>query len=132
MRLPLAVRPAPAKLIRLLASEIDGEVLAAVRALGRALKESGCDFHDLASIVEAPSTAPSARAEADLRNHFGGDDGETELRWQRMVDACTDQLGRFTSREWQFLQTMQRWHGRPTQKQLGWLVAVFERVREAA
>jgi len=130
MKLPLAVRPALAKLIRLLASEIDGEVLAAVRALGRALKESGCDFHDLASIVEAPSTAPSARAEADLRNHFGGDDGETELPWQRMVDACTDQLGR--SRERQFLQTMQRWHGTPTPKQLGWLVALFERVREAA
>jgi hypothetical protein len=132
MKLPLAVRPALAKLIRLLASEIDGEVLAAVRALGRALKQSGCDFYDLASIVEVPSTAPSARAEADLRNHFGGDDGETELPWQRMVDACTDQLGRFTSRERRFPQTMQRWHGTPTPKQLVWLVALFERVREAA
>jgi hypothetical protein len=129
MKLPLAVRPALAKLIRLLASEIDGEVLAAVRALGRAPKQSGCDFHDLASVVEVPSTAPSARAEADLRNHFGG---ETELPCQRMVDASTDQLGRFTSRERQFLQTMQRWHDTPTPKQLGWLVALFERVREAA
>jgi hypothetical protein len=34
MKLPLAVRPALAKLIRLLASEIDGEVLAVVRAFG--------------------------------------------------------------------------------------------------
>jgi hypothetical protein len=100
--------------------------------LGRALKQSGCDFHDLASIVEVPSTAPSARAEADLRNHFGGDDGETELPWQRVVDACTDQFGRFTSRERHFLQTMQRWHGTPTPTQLGWLVALFERVREEA
>jgi hypothetical protein len=61
MKLALAARPAVAKLIRLLASDVDGEVLAAVRALGRALKASGGDFHDLASIVEAPSPAPSAR-----------------------------------------------------------------------
>ena len=65
MKPALAVRPALAKLIRLLASDVDGEVLAAVRALGRALKASGCDFHDLASIVEAPSTAPSGVARGD-------------------------------------------------------------------
>jgi hypothetical protein len=134
MKLALAVRPAVAKLIRLLASDVDGEALSAVRALGRALKANGCDFHDLAGLVEAPSTsARSGRAEADFRNHFGGDDdGETELPWQLMVDACTNQLGRFTSKERQFLQTMQRWHGTPTLKQLNWLVALFERVREAA
>ena len=126
------MRPALAKLIRLLASDVDGEVLAAVRALGRALKASGCDFHDLAGLVEAPSTAPSGRAGAGFRDHFDGDDDETELPWQRMVDACTDQPGRFTSKERQFLQTMQHWHGTPTPKQLNWLVALFERVREAA
>ena len=49
-----------------------------------------------------------------------------------MVDACTNHPGRFTSKERQFLQTMQRWHGTPTPKQLNWLVALFERVREAA
>ena len=84
----LALRPALAKLIRLLASDVDGEALAAVRALGRALKASGCDFHDLASIVEAPSTsARNDRAVAGFHNHFGGDDdGETKLPWQLMVD----------------------------------------------
>ena len=129
MKLALAVRPALAKLIRLLASDVDGEALAAVRALGRALKASGCDFHDLASIVEAPSTTPSDRAEANFRNHF---DDETELPWQLMVDACTDQPGRFTSKERPFHQTMQRWRGTPTRKQLHWLLALFERVRRAA
>ena len=104
-----------------------------MRALGRALKASGCDFHDLAGLVEAPSTSAERRAEADFRNHFDGDDDdETELPWQLMVDACTNQPGRFTSKERQFLQTMQRWHGTPTSKQLNWLVALFERVREAA
>jgi hypothetical protein len=132
MKLALAARPAVAKLIRLLASNVDGEVLAAVRALGRALKASGCDFHDLACIVEASSTAPSGRAEADFHNHFGGDDDETELPWEIMVDACADQPDQFTSKEQQFLQSMQDWYGTPTPKQLDWLVALFERVREAA
>jgi hypothetical protein len=126
------MRPALAKLIRLLACDVDGEVLAAVRALGRALKASGCDFHDLASIVEAPSPAPSARAETDFRDRFGGDDDEIELPWQLMVDTCANQLGRFTAKESQFLQTMKRWRGTPTSKQLNWLVALFERVRGAA
>ena len=49
-----------------------------------------------------------------------------------MVDACADQLDWFTSKEQQFLQSMQHWHGTPTLKQLNWLVALFERVREAA
>ena len=95
-------------------------------------RPAAATFTTLPVIVEAPATAPSGRAEADFRDHFGGDDDETELPWQLMVDACTDQLGRFTSKERQFLQTMQRWHGTPTPKQLNWLVALFERVREAA
>ena len=129
MKLALAARPALAKLIRVLASDVDGEVLAAVRAMGRALKASGCDFHDLANLVEAPATAPSGSAGGGFRDHFAD---ETELPWQRMVDACTDRPGRFTSKERQFLGTMQRWHGTPTPKQLNWLAALFERVREAA
>ena len=124
--LPPAVRSVLAKLIRLLASDVDGEVLATVRALGRALRASGADFHDPAGIVEAPSIG--ARS-AGFRNYF---DDETELPWQLMVDACTNHPGRFTSRERQFLQTMKRWRGTPTSKQLNWLVALFERVRRAA
>jgi hypothetical protein len=133
MRVALAARPALAKLIRLLASDVDGEALGAVRALGRALKAHGADFHDLASLVEAPSTAPSGgRTGTGFHDHFGGDDGdpvETEPPWEMMVDACTDQLDRFTPKEQEFLQSMQLWYGTPTPKQFDWLVALFERVQ---
>jgi hypothetical protein len=115
--IPRALRVALAKLIRLLASSVDGEVLAAARAIGRTLDADGCDIHDLAGLVEAPSTAP----EASFHDQFDDDDDETD--WERMVDACTDHPGRFTSREWQFLQSMQHWYGTPTSKQLDWLVA---------
>jgi hypothetical protein len=129
MKLAPATRSALAKLIRLLSSDVDGEALGAVRAPGRALRSAGADFHDLANIVETSSTAPSA---SDRPDHFDGDDGETELPWQSMVDVCTGELERFTFKEQQFLHTMQRWRGTPTEKQLNWLNALFERVRAAA
>ena len=127
--IPRALRAALAKLIRLLASDVDGEVLATVRALGRTLKASGCDIHDLAGLVEAPD---ATRPVTTFHNQFDDDDGETGLPWRHMVDACTDQPHRFTLKERQFLQSMRHWYGRPSSKQLDWLIALFERVREAA
>lgn len=44
-----------AKYIRLLASDKDGEVVAAARTMERALKSIGADFHCLAERVESPS-----------------------------------------------------------------------------
>ena len=41
--------------LRLLGSDQDGEVVAAVRALKRMLRSSGEDFHDLAARVEKPA-----------------------------------------------------------------------------
>jgi hypothetical protein len=55
-----------AKLIHLLASDVDGGVLAAVRALGRTLKAGGCGIHDLAGLVRrlrlrpAPTQRPAS------------------------------------------------------------------------
>ena len=63
---PRALRPALAKQIRLLTSDADGEVLATARAIGRTLKAGSCDIHDLAGLVEAPSTTP----EASFHDHF--------------------------------------------------------------
>jgi hypothetical protein len=51
------------KLIRLLGSDKDGEVLAAVGALRRALRADGRDLHDLADAVALglkPSTTPAS------------------------------------------------------------------------
>jgi len=41
-----------AQLVRLLASDREGERMAAVAAIGRALKGEGHDWHDLAAAVE--------------------------------------------------------------------------------
>ena len=43
-------------LLRMLGSPVDGEALAACRAIGRTLQGAGCDLHDLADTVEHPPT----------------------------------------------------------------------------
>lgn len=44
-----------AKLIPMLSSDMDGEVVAASRAIMRALKSAGCDIHDLTKAITAPA-----------------------------------------------------------------------------
>lgn len=53
----LAAAPMVAKLLPRLASEHEGEVLNVVRAIGRTLKASGADWHDLAAELLHPAPA---------------------------------------------------------------------------
>jgi hypothetical protein len=50
------VAPKLSKLIPLLSSDRDGEVIAAVRAIDRTLKSAGLDLYDFAKAVTAPKT----------------------------------------------------------------------------
>jgi hypothetical protein len=59
----LAIAPKLGKLIPLLASDKDGEVLAAARAIGRTLKSAKSDFHDL---VAALTPAVSQETPSDV------------------------------------------------------------------
>jgi hypothetical protein len=54
------IAPRLANLIRMLASDKDGEVLAAVAALKRTLAGSGADLHTLAASVES-ANSPGGR-----------------------------------------------------------------------
>ena len=51
--LPPDAIPKVQQLIRLMASDQDGEALGAVRAMARLLKSKGNDFHDLAGAISA-------------------------------------------------------------------------------
>lgn len=56
------------KLIPLLDSDQDGEVVAAARAIQRALKTAGCDFHDLTKAINGrvqETIRPTAHAYGD-------------------------------------------------------------------
>jgi hypothetical protein len=129
MNLTPSARVALAKQIRLLASNHDGEVLAAARAIGRSLKAAGHDLHDMAQeFVETPSAAPAPSG--GFRDPFGDDDGDPG--WETMVEVCVRNPGRFTVKEREFLASMECWRGEPTERQSAWLAALFKRARRAA
>jgi hypothetical protein len=122
MTLPPALLPALAKLVRLLGTDKDGELVAAVHAMKRVLAGSGNNLHDLAAVIEAPSVVPGTPR----------DDDEFLLPCRGMVATCSRHAECFTTKEREFLRSLARWRGKPTPKQIGWLLALYERVRRAA
>lgn len=50
----MSALPDLSKVIPLLSSPVDGEVLAAARAIDRKLKAAGCDWHDLSEAKSGP------------------------------------------------------------------------------
>lgn len=59
------ITPMLRKLLPMLASDNDAEVVAAVRAIGRVLRNAGADWHDLADVLLS-----DALAEAQTRRQL--------------------------------------------------------------
>jgi hypothetical protein len=96
-----------AKLIRLLGSDKDGEVLSAVQKLGRTLAKEGYDLHDLADLITAQSSEakapkagrsalrPEQTAQPPHPKEADSFKEQTRRTWIRRVDACLKRdLGR--------------------------------------
>jgi hypothetical protein len=101
------------KLLLLLSSSHDGEVVGAARAIGRALERAGSDWHEFADSI-------SLRHDAQGR-HLPPD-------WLDMARACRDQAHRLTPREFAFVNDMVLWRGHPTEKQFSWLSAIYRKL----
>jgi hypothetical protein len=69
------------KLVRLIASDRDGEVLAAVAALKRTLAAGGADINDMAAAI---ATGLAPRAPAKPPQHWGPPDPDLDW-WQSMA-----------------------------------------------
>lgn len=54
------------KLIPRLGTDADGEIIATVRAIGRALQSNGCDWHDLAAAVKGEARPPRRKPSNEL------------------------------------------------------------------
>ncbi len=104
-----------AQCIRLLASDRDGEVVAAARALQRTLASVGLDLHALAERIEKTTTVAVTNDDVSIYWH------------QDMAVLVLDSGMRLNARERDFLNHMTRWSGRPTERQKAWLEALIER-----
>jgi hypothetical protein len=110
------------QLLRLLASDKDGEVIGAARAIQRVLGAAGADLHVLGDVVErglAPVPPPPSSPPAPPRPTQS-----TVILARR----CAGQSWRLTPKERGFIDSMETWHGAPTEKQRAWLFAIARRL----
>ena len=106
------------KLVRILTSDRDGEVVAAARSISRTLKSAGLDIHVLAAVIEhggMNNTKPSAAT------------------WHSVACECAAHSERLRSgKERAFIADMVVWTklgGDPTERQAKWLRSIYVRVR---
>lgn len=98
-----------AKLVLMLSSNADGEVVAAAKAIDRTLKASGCDWHYLARVLSSPDQCTKP----------------PESDWHSVALGLLSRGG-FNPRERDFLRNMARCAS-PSQKQKAWLTDLYAR-----
>jgi hypothetical protein len=112
------IAPRIAKLLRLLASDKPGELVASVQALRRVLGSANLDLHDLANVVEF-----AARREAPQVALTTADDDDA----REMIRCCRECSDLLTNKELAFVRSMAKWRGEPTKRQMAWLSSLYER-----
>jgi hypothetical protein len=122
-----AVATKLAKLLPMLSSDNDGEVVATVRVIDRTLQSSGVDFHILAKLVTEPKTVVV----------WAGPEWDEEpvpQSWRDLARWCRDHDGgRLSTAERKFVTDMALrlvLSGKPTVKQAAWLRAIYARLQE--
>ena len=110
---PLA--PMLSKLIPRLGSDHAGEVVATAAAIGRVLRNGGCDWHDLARAV-TPALKPPVKLASD--------------DWQATLAFCTMHIDCLKMRDREFLRSLGHWHRDLTQKQRVWLEDIAARLSD--
>ena len=126
------------KMIRMLASDCDGDVIAAARAIKRTLRSEGLDIHQLAKGIEEPNGGTLTEAvspepgPAEERHHGAADfaniDGTPS--WHEIALWCQQRNERLREKEREFVSDMASrtvWRD-PTEKQGKWLKSIFYRL----
>jgi hypothetical protein len=93
------------KLLGMLGSAHDGERAAAGLKAHELLRRHGLTWSD---ILPATPTPPP------------------KIGWRDKLAACTAHAHCLNSREHAFVQSLARWRGTPTEKQLAWLDRIYE------
>jgi hypothetical protein len=123
-----AIAPKLQRLIPMLATNHDGEVVATARAIGRTLQAAGLDWHDLAERLAAP-TAPQSSTSTRSAPHWRA----MTLGTQRLWLAAMLEMPGFSRWEANFLATIAGyWLPRAlSEKQVQTLDRLIERAWDA-
>jgi hypothetical protein len=111
------------KLLRMLSSDKDGEVLATTAAIKRTLATEGLDIHSFADAL----CQPARRAEAKAQ---GASASADDTDWHSVACECEARSAAVNERERRFVADMTSWTkcARPSERQRAWLLAIFNRV----
>jgi len=90
-----------------------GERAAAGLKADQLVKQLGLRWPDIIAVERAPTTVA-----AD-----GG-----EISWRAMLRVCHDCSDELSVKERGFIDTLSRWRGAPTPKQIKWLTGIYERL----
>jgi hypothetical protein len=143
---PIAGKLRP--LIRLLASDQDGEALAAARAIVRTLKATGSDIHALANSVDSANGKRFSEADAAEIYRRGVEDGRRQAEaerppaddfardvsaeeWREIAEECLHHRFLRSTKERGFVEQMVEWceDREPTERQAAWLRQIHARPR---
>ena len=132
-----AIKGRLSKLVPMLSSNQPGEVVAAAEAISRALKGVGADWHDLTRELTGPAQSAPPRGHrtrtdsgaADSGAGRSGADNSGADTWRAMFAYCQGRPECLSTREQDFMNTLEGWRGMPTEKQLSWLTSIHRRVR---
>ena len=148
----MQARPIPSMVRRIvpsLGSSVDGEALAAARAIGRALGRDGLDFHDLANAIPAGETK-SDNVTLEHPGHWRGAAPRGPIppfdvySWRRAytpkqeaehrarVQFCQERTSLLTDWERGFLNNIARLRGNLSIKQGDRLAAMTDRLDQEA
>jgi hypothetical protein len=128
------------KLLKMLSSNSDGEVVAAARAILRTLQAEGADIHELAERVEGRKLSQAEmqriydKAFADGKKSVAAAADFSSVGTPSFHEmACEVQAkanGRLSPKEHGFVDDMIRWcaHREPSEKQAKWLHAIYCRI----
>lgn len=119
------IAPKLAKLIPLLSSDKDGEVVATARAIERTLRAEGFDWHDLASVVTR---------EPEMRIIYIKPPEREPKDWCELARWCRDHDDdRLNAKERGFVADMASrlvCGGEPSERQAAWLRAIYAKLKQ--
>ena len=104
-----------AKLLGMLGSVHPGERAAAALKADELLKREGLRWSDVIQPREPVAIEPDCEP-------------EPEPDWRAMLRACMARTAMLSARELQFIRTLTRWRGEPTEKQFDWLEGIYQRI----
>jgi hypothetical protein len=128
------------KLLKMLSSSNDGEVVNAARAIMRTLAQEGADIHELAERVEGRKLSQAEMQRIYDKAYRDGKDAAAVDVGFRSVDppsfyamACEimhRSEARLSPKELQFIDDMVRWCARrePSERQAKWLHSIYCRI----